>query len=214
MAILSQGILGPVTGRTGPVVSYVRFGQNITRSLSNTKKNKIETPARKMQRQKIKVCNEFTKAFTGTGFFNKSFPAYGGTCSGYNRVTSAIMNLAIIGSFPDIGISYPQVLISKGPLPAAEKASATTNSEGKIVFTWEINTDIGTAKENDKVILVAYFPAIKKAVFSTGAAWRKSGQALLGTGETLGEIAETWLGFLSNDEKNASVSVYCGRVIA
>src|SRR5574340_922549 len=106
MAILTQGILGPVTGRTGPVVSYVRFGQNITRSLSNSTKNKIETPARKMQRQKIKVCNEFTKAFSGTGFFNKSFPAYGNTGSGYNRATSTIMNLAIV-SQPETAIAWP-----------------------------------------------------------------------------------------------------------
>ncbi len=38
-----------------------------------------------MQREKIKVCNEFTHAFSGTGFFNKSFPSYGHTGSGYNK---------------------------------------------------------------------------------------------------------------------------------
>jgi hypothetical protein len=30
MAILTQGILGEVIGKTGPIVSYMRFGQNIT----------------------------------------------------------------------------------------------------------------------------------------------------------------------------------------
>ena len=65
MAILTQGILGPVVGNTGPVVSYIRFRQNITRSMSDSRKNRIETPKRKTQRQKIKVCNEFTKAFSG-----------------------------------------------------------------------------------------------------------------------------------------------------
>ena len=29
MAVLTQGILGEVVGETGPVVSYMRFGQNI-----------------------------------------------------------------------------------------------------------------------------------------------------------------------------------------
>ena len=82
MAILTKGILGEVIGKTGPVVRYMRFGQNITRSKGSTRKNRIETPARKIQREKIKVCNDFTRAFSGTGFFNKSFPAYGHTGSG------------------------------------------------------------------------------------------------------------------------------------
>ncbi|HEU5364313.1 MAG TPA: hypothetical protein VFU62_02215 [Hanamia sp.] len=113
MAILSQSILGPSNGKTGPVITYIRYGQNIMRSVGSTKKNKIKTPARKTQREKIKVCNEFTKAFTGSGFFNKSFPAFGHTGSGYNRATGALMNLAIV-SHPETAIVWPKVLISRG----------------------------------------------------------------------------------------------------
>ena len=123
MGILLDGINGPVTGTTGAVVSYIRFGQNITRSKGSTSKNRIETPARKLQRQKIKVCNEFTHAFSGSGFFNKSFPAYGHTGSGYNRVTGSLMNLAIVTN-PFVAIAWPKVLISKGPLAPVDTASA------------------------------------------------------------------------------------------
>src|SRR5665213_4039020 len=142
MAILIDGILGKVVGKTGPVISYIRFNQNITR------KNRIETPARKMQREKIKVCNDFTKAFSGTGFFTKSFPAYGHTGSGYNRVTSSIMNLAIVNN-PSIAIAWQKVLISKGPIAPVDYASALVNEEGNIVFTWTDNSGDGTAKKND-----------------------------------------------------------------
>ena len=211
MAILTQGILGPVTGRTGPVVSYIRFGKNITRSLSNSKKNKIETPARKMQRQKIKVCNEFTKAFTGTGFFNKSFPAYGSAGSGYNRATSATMNLAIV-SHPETAIAWPKVLISKGPVASVDVASASINEAGNIVFTWTDNTGTGTAKGNDKAILVAYFPESKEAVYQFSDATRNAGWAILEMNSKKG-VMETWLGFLSADEKNAANSVYTGKLL-
>ena len=115
MAILTQGILGPVAGKTGPLVSYMRFARDTTRTKGSTRKNRMETPARKTQREKIKVCNDFTKAFSGSGFFNKSFPAYGHTGSGYNRVTGSIMNLAIL-KFPAIAIAWSKVLISKGPI--------------------------------------------------------------------------------------------------
>jgi hypothetical protein len=175
------------------------------------KSNVPASSGRLAQQQKIKVCNEFTRPFCGSGFFHKTFPAYGHSGTGYNRATSAIMHLAIIGSYPDTAIAYPQVLISKGPLPGAQNASATVNSEGEIVFNWEDNTGTGTAKENDKVIVVAYFPSEKKAIFNTGIALRKDGKAVLDTQQMHGATAETWIGFLSNDEKDASDSVYTGK---
>lgn len=209
MAVLSQGILGPVTGRTGPVVSYIRFGQNITRSLSNTQKNKIETPARKIQRGKIKVCNQFTKAFSGTGFFEKSFPDATHTGSGYNRATSAIMNLAVV-SIAQPAISWPKVLVSKGEVAPVDFAE-TIVDQGNIVFNWIDNTGMGTAKGNDKAILVAYFPERQEAVFRFTQATRTEGYAILEMNSQKG-IAETWLGFLSADEKNAANSLYSGKV--
>jgi len=210
MAILSQGILGEVVGKTGPVVSYMRFGQNITRSKGSTRKNRIETPARKMQREKIKVCNDFTQAFSGTGFFNKTFPAYGHTGSGYNRVTSSIMNLAIVTN-PVVAIAWPKVLVSKGPVAPVDYASALVNDENNIAFTWTDNSGDGTAKKNDRAILVAWFPESKQAVFAFSDAERKDGTALLETGSIKG-TAHTWLGFLSADETNAANSVYTGEL--
>jgi hypothetical protein len=123
------------------------------------------TPKRLAQQQKIKVRNEFTRPFCGTGFFNKTFPAYGHSGTGFNRATSAIMNLAIAGTYPDTAIDYTQVLISKGPLPGAKNASTAVSSDGSILFGREDNTGTGSAKSNDKVIVVAYFPETKNAFF-------------------------------------------------
>ena len=211
MAILTQGILGPVIGKTGPVVSYIRFGQNITRSRSDSKKNRIETPKRKTQRDKIKVCNEFTSRFSGTGFFNRSFPAYDHRGSGYNRATSAIMNKAVVSN-PEVILSYPKVLISQGPIPPVDYASALVNAAGNIQFNWTDNTGTRTAKENDTAILVAYFRESKEVVYAFSEATRKSGTATLEINSKQG-TAETWVGFLSADEKNAADSIYAGSII-
>ena len=211
MGVLSKGINGPVTGTTGAVVTYMRFGQNITRSKGSTRKNRIETPARKIQREKIRACNEFTHSFSGTGFFNKSFPAYGHTGSGYNRVTSSIMNLAIVTN-PAVAIAWPKVLISKGPIAPVDYAEASVNGEGQIVFTWSNNAGDGTAKKDDRAILVAWFLESKQAVFSFSNAERKDEMALLETGYFKG-AAKTWLGFLNADETNAANSVYTGELL-
>ena len=212
MAILTQGILGPVAGKTGPVVSYIRFGQNITRSKGSVAKNRKETPGRKIQREKIAVCNAFTRAFSGTGFFSRSFPAYGHTGSGYNRVTSSIMNLAITGTYPYTAIVWPNVLVSKGPLPSALHPATAADADGNIYFSWTDNTGLGTAKADDKAVLVAFFPELKQAVWSINTAHRSDCLTVLPAPAYKGYAAETWMGFLSNDERDAADSVYCGVV--
>lgn len=212
MARISNGILGAFIGTAGNVSGYMRNGKNFIRS-RRRKSSAPMTLKRLAQQQKIRVCNDFTRPFCGTGFFNKTFPAYGHSGTGFNRATSAIMNLAIVGVYPDMAIDYRQVLISKGPLPAAKNASVAMNEEGNLLFSWEDNAGTGSAKANDKVILAAYFPQIKTALFTIGAAIRKEGKAMLETKSMARETAETWIGFLSHDEKDAADSAYCGKLL-
>jgi len=212
MARIPNGILGEFIGTAGNVSGYMRYGDNFLRSRRRTSGN-VMTPKRLEQQQKIKVCNEFTKPFAGQAFFNKTFPAYGSKGSGYNRATSAILNQAIIGSYPDIAVAYPLVLISQGPLPAPVDALANPNAEGNIVFTWTDNTGTGTAKPDDKVVLVAYFTEIKQIIYSLNAGTRADGHAILDTHFMQGVAAETWIGFVSHDETNAADSVYAGSIL-
>ena len=211
MAKTNTGILGAFVGTIGPVTGYVRGGQNILRSSTSTVKYKY-TPLRTEQLEKIKVCNRFTKAFTGTGFFNKSFPAYGSTGNGYNRAISALLNQALAGTYPGIHLSYPQVLISKGKLPPAIHAAAVPMENANIYFSFTDNSNTGTASVNDKLILVAYAEALQQAVFSLQAGLRKNCEAVLDASALKGYAVETWIGFLSSDETNASNSVYTGSV--
>ena len=76
-----------------------------------------------------------------------------------------------------------------------------------ISFSWMNNSGIGTAKANDKAVLVAFFPKTGKATFAFSDATRQQQTAVLELYSQSG-IAETWLGFLSADEKNAANSVY------
>jgi hypothetical protein len=78
MAKVPEGILGGFIGRVGPISGYRRNGVNIMRTARSRKDKKI-TPGRLAQREKLKVCNGFTWAFSGTGFFAKSFPSFGDT---------------------------------------------------------------------------------------------------------------------------------------
>jgi hypothetical protein len=54
---------------------------------------------------------------------------------------------------------------------------ASPNAEGNIVFTWTDNTGTGTARADDKVVLAAYFTALRQIIYSLNAGtWADGGQ--------------------------------------
>jgi hypothetical protein len=69
MAKVINGINGAFTGKVGTVTGYNRNGGNFMRS-RHRNKDTVKSKPRLAQQQKIKVCNEFTKPFSGSGFFN------------------------------------------------------------------------------------------------------------------------------------------------
>ncbi|MEP7230005.1 MAG: DUF6266 family protein [Ginsengibacter sp.] len=212
MATINSGILGGFSGKVGTVTGYSRYGKNIMRSATSTVTDK-PTPGRLAQREKVKMCNAFMKAFARTGFFSKTFPHYGQGGSGYNRAMGILLNKALYGNYPDYGIDYEKFLVSCGPLPEPSGAAANATPSHDILFTWTNNTGEGTAKAGDKAVLAAYFPALGQIVFSWQAGTRATGQGILPAQQLQGYTAETWLGFLSADEKDAANSVYTGLVI-
>jgi hypothetical protein len=210
MAKNNNGVLGAFTGTIGPVTGFMRNGQNILRTSKSSVKNQNK-PRQLAQQEKIKVCTPFMNVFTGTGFLKKSFPAYGHTGTGHNRLTSVLISQALTGVYPDMQLSYPQVMISKGKLPKAQSAKASVKNS-IIHFSFADNSTTGIASGDDTAILVAYAPDLQQAVFTLYGGLRKGGKATLNAAPLKGHYVETWIGFLSNDEKDASDSMWAGRV--
>jgi|GEM_PF-598459 len=207
MATIPNGILGALNGRMGPVTGYRRNGVNVIR-VSTRKKDKVITAGRLAQREKLKLCNDFTRAFTGTNFFKRTFPGYGHTGTGLHRATSALMNLAVTGTYPDLSLSYPSVLISKGLLPGAVNANALSDSQQNILFTWDDNSDVGTAGADDMVVVAAFDIQNNEAVFSLNAGIRQDQAASLNISGLRGKTIATWLSFI-NTNGDVADSVFC-----
>lgn len=209
MGKLASGILGMINGRVGPITSYQRNGTNVIR-IATRKKDNVRSPGRLAQREKMRLSNQFTQAFTGTSFFKRAFPGYGHTGTGLHRATSALMNLAIEGAYPDLILHYPAIMVSKGILPPPADAVASRNSAGDVQFTWSDNSNTGTADATDKCLVVAFCPELRQAVFSIGHAMRKHESLSLIINNRLPGPVHTWIGFLDAEEKQASDSRYCG----
>jgi hypothetical protein len=122
------------------------------------------------------------------------------------------MSRALTGEYPDMALSYPQVLISKGSLPGAQSAKVIKKANNILQFSFEDNSGAGIAASNDTVILVAYAPDIQQAIFGLYNGFRKDKKAVLNVAALKGNSVETWIGFLSADEMDASDSVRVGSV--
>ncbi len=213
MARIPNGILGEFIGTAGNVSGYMRMNKNFVRTKRRPMKGPV-SDKRLAQQQKIKVCSAFTKPFTGSGFFDRTFPgSNGNTATGYNKVTSALLTKAITDNYPDTTLVWPQVLISKGGMPSPGQAEAAADADGNIVFTWSNDIGMGSAKDTDIVVLVAYCPSTRQAVYLISDSRRADGHAVLNMQILKGSIAETWLGFIRDDGKDAADSVYCGSIV-
>jgi len=145
--------------------------------------------------------------------FNKRFQTFPDKVLQSNKQVNAFINQAMAGTYQHTSIWYPNIAMSNGLLPAAEDAKVAIKKDGSILFSWSDNSGIKTAKTNDKVFLITYFPAIKKLVYTLHAATRGSGQALLQINKPRGCAMETWIGFVSHDERYSGDSVYAGKVM-
>ncbi|HEX5155065.1 MAG TPA: DUF6266 family protein [Parafilimonas sp.] len=212
MARNNTGVIGAFIGTIGPVTGFMRNGRNILRTSTSSIKDK-RTPLQLEQRAKINTCTHFTKAFSGTGFLNKTFPAYGHTGTGYNRAVSALMSRAVTGVYPGMQLNYPQVLISKGRLPGPQNVKLAKKANNTLQFNFTDNSTDGIASPDDTVILVTYAPGLQQAVFGLHNGFRKDKKAVLNVAALKGYMVEAWIGFLSKDEADASDSVWAGRVM-
>jgi hypothetical protein len=213
MARIPNGILGEFIGTAGNVSGYMRMNNNFLRT-KRRRTNRPMTEKRLAQQQKLKVCNEFTKSFSGSGFFDKTFPgSTAKTATGYNKATSALLKKAITGNYPETTLAWPFVLISEGGMPSPTNAQAAADADSNIVFSWSNNTGTGSARDSDIAVLVAYSPSIQQAVFLISDRRRVDGGAVLNTQVLQGNPVEMWMGFISDDGKDASDSVYCGSII-
>ena len=203
-----MGVHGNMTGKIGNLVYYVRNGQNLVRKIGKT--NKPPTEAQLRVRLELKVTVQFLKPlleFINAGFAIK---AKGKNKSPYNFAVK-YNRKALKGIYPEIEIDYTKVIVSEGALMGAEGADVEAIDDG-LRYTWN-NTLSNWPDQNDQVMLLAYFPLEKKAVYLLAGAKRRVGMQVLFIPQDLrGQPAETYISFVTEDRKNIARSTYVGQV--
>jgi len=128
-----------------------------------------------------------------------------------SSVMSYVYRKAIAYNNARFHIDYRKVLISHGNLPTAEVAVIKA-SPGSITFTWNNSSGMDAARSYDKTILVVYCEALNKCIYIIGEARRRDEEAILEVPQFHGYEVQTWLSFISVDQRNLADSTHTGAL--
>jgi hypothetical protein len=210
MGTIKQGILGGFSGKVGTVIGASWKGINYMRSIPQHVKNP-RTEGQVSQRSKFALALNFLKPVTG--FLRTGWKLYAHRQSPFNAAMAYTLANAITGTYPDYAIDPSKVLVSRGSLAPAARASATPAGTGTITFDWEDNSGVGNAKQTDKALIAVINPAKSEAVYDTAGAERMAvTQDIIVPADWVGEDVETYIGFISEDSKEVANSVYLGTI--
>jgi hypothetical protein len=206
MGQIQQGILGSVQGKVGTVVGSKWKDKHYIRHVG-TRSNKPATGNQQKQRDKMAVAVKFLR--TLKKLLRISYRDHAGSMSGYNAAVRYLLKNCITEQFPDYGINYSRVLVSRGDL-YSEAAVAKADPEA-VTFTWKHVPMQGVAAD-DKAILVVYCEALNRSVFTITDVLRTANTATIPVARFKGYEVQTWLAFISANGEEVSDSVHAGQV--
>ena len=207
MAKFSQGINGPFSGKVGAVVGYTWKGIAVMRGRPSAR-TKPFTPKELNHQAKFRLMNKFL--IPAIGLLDETFAHLAVGMSAFNKAFSYNVKNAVTGFHPDLSIDYGMVLMSRGDLPGAESAAVSTLSPGLLQFTWTDNSGKGMAKQTDKVFVAVYQEDMAHWEYQLNIATRNQGKCELVMKNFPARPAQTFIGFIAADGKDASDSFYTG----
>ena len=212
MGKLINGLFGGFHGRIGNLVGYTLKGKHIIRKIGIS--TKPLTPARKANCQKMKVVNEILSPSLPVIRAGFRLAVAGTDKNEYNQAVSYNKLNALQGEYPNISLDYAKVLVSMGDLPIAVNPAISQNADGnEIEFSWEVPADLSYQYDNDRAMLMIYFPALKVSCYHLIGSKRAEGKDSIRIDAAhAGERMEAYISFVKDDGKQVSNSVYAGSL--
>ena len=105
-------------------------------------------------------------------------------------------------------IDPSKIMISSGTLPGPEQLDMEIQP-GSLVFSWKNHFENDRDRGLDQVILAVYHREKSQVLGVAGGSNRKQGSETISIEGLYGSL-DIWIGFVSNDRKDASPSTYMG----
>jgi len=210
MGTINGGVLGGFNGKVGAVIGSHWKGKPVMRGKSTAKRGK-SSELQIEQQAKFSLMVNFLQPIID--FLNISYKKAAVQMSGFNKAISANIQFAVTGVYPDFAVDYPKIQLSKGSLPAVDAPTAASAIAGKVTFTWPDNSKIARgALPSDIAFVAAYNADLKHWIVNEDAAARNAGTFVLDVTGYSGKSMQTYMGFMSDDGKKTSNSIYTGLV--
>ncbi len=163
--------------------------------------------------QKMAITSEFmkpVKEFIQTGYEQVAGKMFQNS---NNVMVSHLRRDALIGSYPNQEIDYSKLLVTRGELKMPGDITVVRDEQG-ISFSWNPETQEPGMHFTDRVMMMAYFSGLKRAIYMIYGVQRQYGTDHLILREiSSGSVAHVYISFIADDRKRISNSVYLGKLI-
>lgn len=210
MATYNKGILGAFSGKVGTVVGATWRGMDVLRSLPKKKKH-IPSERQLLQQMKFTTVTDFLTPLKPVTSLYFGTPT--GELSRYNLAMSYHLKEAVAYNGVDYDILYNKVQLTKGDLLSVQNLAASAIPHNLIRLTWANNAGQGSAKPNDRLVVVVYEPmsGLSEMFLQAGTRQDEFAEVLLQPFFNNTKV-ECWIGFAAENGKKQSTSVYVGSL--
>lgn len=176
MGIIHSSMLGRINGSMGNLVFYQLNGKTVVRQKPGPRK-KPASERQIYQQTAFSIGQKFVTPLRES--LNFTMKKKGASFeSGTNRTLSWLIKNAIVPE-DKVPVLYPErVKISKGWLVGMDNPSATREG-ATIKISWQANAWQGSAREEDRLFVIAYAPESKRVYTVYEGNYRKSGEQLI-----------------------------------
>lgn len=211
MARLKKGLLNGFSGAIGNLEGYEQNGQYIIRS----RKPKRLKPSSEKQlacMEKMRIINVLLGRFSEFVKLGFAGTAKDQTFTAYNAAVAYQLTHAITGSYPNYEIDYSKLRLAEGPINTEGLSPSVSLKGDTLLFSW--TPAVNPPNSTDHVMLLAYVPALKRAVYNLCGAKRRIGQETLKLSEGWWQQRiETYMAFRGENNGQYSNSIYLGSVL-
>jgi Family of unknown function (DUF6266) len=209
MAILLNGPNGPFSGTLGTGVGYMWKGKAVIRSRPPRSRT-CNSPLQIKQQAKFALMHAFLKPLLS--LLNVTYNNLAFQMTGFNKAFSYNVKNAITGEYPNLAIDYSMVLLGRGDLPNVAMPVTLLSSEGKLIFNWKDNSGRGKANAFDKAFVAVYFEETGNWKNEMNLALRSSGKCFIDVQEFIGKKVHTYIGFMTENGKDVTDTLYTGII--
>src|SRR5699024_1752573 len=142
------------------------------------------------------------------------FISRGRKLTSMNLASSYNLKNAVAGTYPDLEIDFPSVIVTRGDLTPPQNPVAESAAPGQVTFSWIDNTGTGRAKVDDTAVLLVYSPEQEAPVYiADGGPEGQERTFMLDLPDSfIGQQVEVFIASASADGDEASDSQYLGTV--